>query len=198
MLDKDDEHSPIVDIPTYIGDTPLKRNNYDKHSVDKQGESLLDICRNSQMRILNGRTKGDRFGRFTRYPMAIRESPSTLDYVIVDLDMLKEVKYFLVLSNLGLSDHECLSFTINSKGFTPLAESSVPVSKKKPFMKPDITKFLRRLNSPEGQTKANDFVENYSTEGDIDDMTTDFISLLKWAAENKTPLAKKKEKKVQK
>ena len=150
------------------------------------------------MRILNGRTKGDRFGRFTRYPMAIRESPSTLDYVIVDLDMLKEVKYFLVLSNLGISDHECLSFTINSKGFTPLAESSVPVSKKKPFMKPDITRFLRKLNSPEGQIKANDFVENHSTDGDVDDMTADFISLLKWAAENSTSVAKKKKKKSKK
>ena len=59
-------------------------------------------------------------------------------------------------------------------------------------------KFLRKLNSPEGQTKANNFVENHSTEGDVDDMTADFISLLKWAAENSTSVAKKKKKKSKK
>ena len=122
VLDQNDAHSPIVDIPTYVRDMPLKRQNYDKHSVDKQGESLLHICKSSSMRILNGRTKGDRFGRFTRYPLAVRESPSTLDYVIADIEIITEVTYFMVLSNLGLSDHECLSFSIKSMGFTPLSK----------------------------------------------------------------------------
>ena len=141
MLDEDDKHSPIVDIPSYIGDIPLKRQNYDNHSVDKQGERLLELCRNSSIRILNGRIKGDRFGKFTRYPMAVRESPSTLDYVLADTEIMKEIDYFLVLSNLGLSDHECLSFSVNSKKFKPTIETSVHVSNKKPFQKPDTTNF---------------------------------------------------------
>ena len=141
VLDEDDKHSPIVDIPSYIGDIPLKRQNYDNHSVDKQGERLLELCRNSSIRILNGRIKGDRFGKFTRYPMAVRESPSTLDYVLADTEIMKEIDYFLVLSNLGLSDHECLSFSVNSKKFKPTIETSVHVSNKKPFQKPDTTNF---------------------------------------------------------
>ena len=114
-FDNTDKHSPIMDIATI--DKPQKRENSDKHSVDTQGESLLNLCKNSRMRILNGRTKGDRYGRFTRYPLSVRESPSTLDYIITDTNILKNIMSFMVLSNLGLSDHECLSVAIKSKGF---------------------------------------------------------------------------------
>ena len=194
VLDQNDHHSPIVDIPIYVGDLPLKRMNYDKHSVDKQGETFLELCRNSRMRILNGRTRGDRFGRFTRYPLAIRESPSTLDYVIADSEIMKDVNYFSVLSNLGLSDHECLSLSVKSIGFTPPSETSVPVSKQKPFWKPDVNKFLLKLNSPAGQLKADEFLDNYDTEGDIDDMSNDLIDLIKWASINEGQARKKKKK----
>ena len=89
VLYQDDNHSPIMDIPTYFIDDHLKRENCDKHSVDKQGETLINLCKNSRMRILNGKTKGDRYGRYTRFPLAIRESPSTLDYAIADMEILK-------------------------------------------------------------------------------------------------------------
>ena len=194
VLDSNDEHSPVMDIPSYVGDIPLKRQNYDKHSVDKQGENLLALCKNCSMRILNGRTKGDRFGKFTRYPMSMRESPSTLDYVLADTESMKEVNYFLVLSNLGLSDHECLSFSVKSIGFTPATEASVPLSKMKPFCKPDIAKFLRRLNSPVGKLKADEFMEKHSTEGDVDDMSQDLIDLVKWASESDNQNKRKKKK----
>ena len=114
--DNVDKHSPIMDIDTYVTDKPIKRNNCDKHSVDNQGEALLDLCKSSRMRILNGRTKGDRFGRLTRYPISMRETPSTLDYMIADTNIIPSVMTFMVLSNLGLSDHECLSLSIKSKG----------------------------------------------------------------------------------
>ena len=103
MNDELDEHSPIVDIHFYIVDKPLKRNNSDKHSVDKQGEALLNMCKASGLRILNGRIKGDRYGRFTRYPVSHRETPSTLDYIITDEDCINTISHFMVLSSLGIT-----------------------------------------------------------------------------------------------
>ena len=63
-----DDHSPINSVETYQFDEPVLRNNTDKHLVDSQGESLLNLCKNSHLRILNG-LKGDRLGNFTRFPL---------------------------------------------------------------------------------------------------------------------------------
>jgi hypothetical protein len=78
VLDYQDNHSPVNDIVTYNFDVPLVRKNQDKHLMDNQGETFLNLCKNTRMRILNGRTRGDRNGSFTRYPLSLRESPSTL------------------------------------------------------------------------------------------------------------------------
>ena len=53
-------------------------------------------------------TRGDRTGKFTRFPLSLRETPSVLDYMIADTETLKHVNNFSVLPRLGLSDHECL------------------------------------------------------------------------------------------
>ena len=45
VVDNMDEHSPIVDIDTYVIDKPELRANCDKHSVDAQGEALLNLCK---------------------------------------------------------------------------------------------------------------------------------------------------------
>ena len=148
-------------------DTPLKRENYDKHSVDKQGESVLNLCKNSRMRILNGRTKGDRYGRFTRYPLAMRESASTLDYVIADTEIMKEISSFLILSNLGLSDHECLSVSIKSHGFCVPVDTPLSVSKKNPLTKIDTAKFMFKLESPLGQEKIERYLNKHKHSDDV-------------------------------
>ena len=184
VLDQDDKHSPIMDIPNYVSDDPLRRENCDKHSVDKQGETLLNLCKNSRMRILNGRTKGDRYGRYTRFPLAIRESPSTLDYAIADIEIMNEVASFLVLSNLGLSDHECLSVSIKSQGFFPPVVTPILVSKKTPFRKIDTNKFLLKLNSPLGREKCANFLTKHKNSDELDDMTEDLVDLINFASVN--------------
>ena len=198
VLDQNDDHSPIMDIPTYVSDLPLKRQNCDKHSVDKQGESLLELCKNSGMRILNGRTKGDRLGKLSRYLLAIRETPSTLDYVIADDDGRRGVSYLMILSNLGLSDHECLSFSFKSNGYQPPIDTSVPVTNKKPFQKIDSHKFILKLSSPLGRIKTNEFMTKHGDEGNLEDMTKDILDLLTWATENNVQVKKKKKQKPKK
>ena len=69
VSDINDQHSPFNYNTTYPFDKPIARNNNDKHGVDAQGHRLLNLCKNNQIRLLNGRTKGDRMGNFTRFPL---------------------------------------------------------------------------------------------------------------------------------
>ena len=127
--------------------------------MDKQGEVLLNLCMNSGMRILNGRTKGDRYGRFTRHPMSHRETPSTLDYIISDKGFIHRISHFMVLNSLGISDHECLSLSITSKGFSVSVPPVLDIIKEKPFATIDSDEFLRRIRGPLGMEKINTFLQ---------------------------------------
>ena len=43
VLDENDKHSPVTEIPVYDRDVPSFRRNYDKHPVDKHGKIILEI-----------------------------------------------------------------------------------------------------------------------------------------------------------
>ena len=132
-----------------------------------KGKALLDL-RNGRLRILNGRTRGDRYGKFTRYPLSVRETPSTLDYIIADANMTQNIMSFMVLSNLGLSDHECLSVSIQSKGFYISKNTSVPIIKKKSFELANADEFRLKINSPIGREKLTKFIDNHAQNNKID------------------------------
>ena len=106
-----DEHSPI-NLPFYIRDSVLKRENSDTHTIDKQGKIILDLCKTHSMRILNGRLKGDMTGTFTRYPKNQRENPSVIDYALCGESLLPNISSFTVLPFTELSDHCCIAMNI--------------------------------------------------------------------------------------
>ena len=106
IRDKNDKHSPINRTLAYTKDDPLhERQNLDTHHVDEQGKLILALCKNASMRILNGRTRGDYNGNFTRYPSKISDNPSTIDYTLCSTNLIKEIISFSVLPFSGLSDH---------------------------------------------------------------------------------------------
>ena len=101
----------------------------DAKRVDKQGSKILEMCQTFQLRILNGRTDGDRWGRPTRYPACERETPSLLDYALCRLETLKLVETFHVQALTELSDHCCITCKIQTQceqGTTPLSPTSPP------------------------------------------------------------------------
>ena len=189
-----------MDIHSYIVDKPLKRNNSDKHLVDKQGEALLNMCKASGLRILNGRIKGDRYGRFTRYPVSHRETPSTLDYIITDEDCINKISHFMVLSSLGISDHECLCLSITTKGFAIPVPLPIDIVKWGPFTTTSSDEFLKRIRSPTGREKINTFLSRYgdNTNKDVDIMATEVLDLINFASiQNRHPKhCKRKRKKM--
>ena len=109
VRDSDDEHSPICDIPCYTTDQQIKRNNRDTQSTDEHGKMILEICKSNSLRILNGRTTGDEFGTFTRYPKRANEKPSAIDYALCGESLIPLVHSFSVLPFTELSDHCCIS-----------------------------------------------------------------------------------------
>ena len=113
VRDSDDKHSPITDIPLYIRDSQLKRNNRDTHTIDEQGKMILEICKSHSLRILNGRTMGDELRTFTRYPKRINENPSVIDYTLCGEALMPSIFSFSVLPFTEFSDHCSISFFIN-------------------------------------------------------------------------------------
>ena len=104
-----DKHSPIEEIPFYIPDTQMERNNKDNTAIEEQGKKVLEICKSNSLRILNGRTNGDEFGTFTRYPKRKNENPSVIDYTLCGEALMSSIHSFSVLPFSELSDHCCIS-----------------------------------------------------------------------------------------
>ena len=78
--------------------------------TDSRGCELLDLCIESQMRILNGRSFGDSQGMYTSYKY---NGNSVFDYMIASEKLLTQTLYFNVgLNNPRLSDHSKLSCRI--------------------------------------------------------------------------------------
>lgn len=86
----------------YISDLTLPRNNLDTKRLNNSGKSLLSLCRESGLRIVNGRTIGDLLGNFTSIHY---NGCSVVDYTLVSMNLLKSVRHFKVHEFSALSDH---------------------------------------------------------------------------------------------
>ena len=94
----------------------MKTRVNDDQSVNTYGKRLLELVRNNNMVIFNGRTcfsNGTINSHFTcfRYNGA-----SVVDYVIADKDIINSIKQFEVLSKTPDSDHCSLTFALCIKG----------------------------------------------------------------------------------
>ena len=64
FIDSDsDKHVPLD--PSYIIDSNILQRNSEDTKMDDRGKQVNELCISSRMRILNGRTVGDSFGKFT-------------------------------------------------------------------------------------------------------------------------------------
>ena len=192
--DDTDKHSPVNEIDTYIHDTPLKRNNLDNNTIDKQGKIILEICKNLNLRILNGRTSGDRWGALTRFPLYRTEKPSLIDYGICSSTFLSNIRTFFVLPLGELSDHCCISMSItvqNRQDLTNLRKSESQTDKIIPYPKFDINlveNFKNNLGSDsQFQLLQDEITKNQSnpTQDEIDNWAESFKSQILFNA-NKT------------
>ena len=86
-----------------------KRRNSHK-SIDERGKEILELCKNFELSILNGRKNGDLVGHYTSFQW---NGNSVVDYLITS----EKIAQLIPLFNAGhfipwLSDHCPLRFTL--------------------------------------------------------------------------------------
>ena len=105
-IPNDDRNDNIDECPVpsdYCADFPIHRKQLDeKHNL--HGNLLIDICKDLQLRILNGRFLGDSLGYFTFYNS---NGQSIVDYMIASQNIFYDIEHFSVHSPVEFSDH-CL------------------------------------------------------------------------------------------
>ncbi|CAB4018460.1 Hypothetical predicted protein [Paramuricea clavata] len=90
---------------------PKIRESFD-NSTNQHGKSLIEICKNCNMRILNGRTLGDSFGKPTSHH---KNGTSVVDYIICDQELTQTIENFIVKPPTYLSDHSQIVTWIRTK-----------------------------------------------------------------------------------
>ncbi len=89
-----------IDIPN-IGYF-IPRSNCDLGDPNSHGRNLLNLCRSSDLRILNGRIFGDSSGNLTCFS---NNGASCVDYAIASQSLYEEISLFYVNEQSHLSDH---------------------------------------------------------------------------------------------
>ena len=98
---------------------PVQRNSFD-NVLNSHGKQLLDICKNLDLRIVNGRVNGDTLGRPTFHG---RNGKSDVDYIKCDQSTFLNITGFLVKQPSYLSDHSAIVAWLNLSTNLPTSET---------------------------------------------------------------------------
>ena len=82
----------------------MPRKNLDHKRTNNSGKMLLEICKESSLRIINGRTTGDLYGKHTCIKFTYNGC-SVVDYTIVSQELLNCISIFQVDKFTALSNH---------------------------------------------------------------------------------------------
>ena len=103
FIQNDDVNNNINECPVpsdYAVDTPLRRKQLD-HVHNIHGNLLVNICKDLQLRILNGRFLGDSLGYYTFYNS---NGQSTVDYMLASQSVFYNVEFCIVHTPVEFSD----------------------------------------------------------------------------------------------
>ena len=134
---------------------PLRKNldNY----VNNHGKLLLEICKSLDSRILNGRLRGDSFGRITFHGY---RGISTVDYVIVSHELFDKFDSFTVQQSTLFSDHAQLTCKLTDELFmNKISNATKLFNLPKPFSwnSDSNDKFISSLQSNQVKSLLIDF-----------------------------------------
>ena len=77
--------------------------------VKGHGKELIQFCKDSGLKIGNGRLKGDEYGTFT---FCNKKALSTIDYILLEGKMFDSVNNFTVSDFTSFSDHAYLQLDL--------------------------------------------------------------------------------------
>ena len=108
VIDDDSDHTDILP-DDYTPDSFMYRYSEDMDHVNNNGLLLLEFCKQTCFRIMNGRV-GDDSG-IGRYTFVGHTGSSVVDYVLGSQEMISFVNSFEVQEPNTLSDHCLVSFS---------------------------------------------------------------------------------------
>ena len=178
------------------------RENFD-NKINNHGKRLIEICKNCNLRILNGRIKGDSLGKPTFHN---KYGTSTIDYAICNNELINNIKFLVVQEPSYLSDHSQITTWLNIKNDTDLFSNSTlnpNFSNKLPpqFIWENISNrtFTDQLRTPNIQRKFQNFMNTDHPRSDtgITQCLNEFQDILIEAGNKSLKIKKvKKRKKV--
>ena len=139
---------------------PTQRNSFD-NLLNSQDKRLLEIFKNADLRILNGRVSGGSLGRVTFHG---KNGVSAVDYAVCDQDLLSHIPNFVVKDPLHLSDHSAITTRLNINKKTSynhtILEGDTLTRLPKQFLweNDSAQKFKDVLRSPRIQTLICDYI----------------------------------------
>jgi hypothetical protein len=148
-------------------------------------DTLLNICKSSGLRILNGRVLGDLSGKLTCHKW---NGSSQVDYGIAHHSLLSRIQYFKVHDHLNhLSDHCKLSLRLSIPQHTP-PDSTRLYQMPNRFKLNDqsLTDFKEQLLNVDSQKKIQELLQNTSTNQDVEALASSVTNILITTACNVT------------
>ena len=153
QIDNNDKHIPV---PLHSDRTRVlrHRNSQDLH-ICPRGKEVIDICIEANLNILNGKTFGDMFGKYTSFQY---NRNSVADYCIISENVVNDVIYFHVHDHIPyLSDHAKISLkliaSINTK-----EDKTYDVPKMYKWYKDSAFLFQKAFDTPEVRQQVRKFI----------------------------------------
>ena len=159
---------------------PAQRNSFD-NLLNSHGKKLLEICKNLDLRIVNGRVNGDTLGRPTFHG---KNGTSVIDYIICDQCTFLNVANFVVKQPSYLSDHSAIVAWLNLNTSLPASETQSSTSTNRLISLPrqfcwendSYLKFRNALRTEPIQILIREFMER-NTE-DVNVSLDDAVNIL--------------------
>lgn len=190
----DDESVHMSVLPDeYVSDTQMTRYSKDEGHTNNNGLLLLDFCKQTGLRIMNGRVGKD-IG-LGKYTFVGSGGSSVVDYILASQDLFNFVKEFEVLEPNILSDHCCIEFSLDCSkqlSVNSLPEDYEQINSKYVWNNEFRNDFINLLQQTTITGQLSDLTENISNcqeISEIDSCVANFIGIID---EVSSPLFSKK------
>ena len=173
------------------------RKSFDTH-INDLGKQLLEMCKSLDLRILNGRCKGDSLGQITFHG---NQGSSTVDYIIASHDILHLFETLVVRQPSPFSDHcqliTCIKIdpSVLTSDEDSLQEELISLPRQFKWSTDSKESFTYALNSDDIKQLIHDFqLSNFEHVGDINTIVKKFTNILETAAKQSLKLVKQNKK----
>ena len=166
----------------YISDNFIERFSEDEGHTNSNGTILLDFCKQTGFRIMNGRVGND-YG-IGRYTFVGHRGSSVVDYVLSRPEFFNFVKQFEVQGPNILSDHCLIEFSFEfglCQQQNDQTENYDSVTGKYIWKNELKGEFLERLEQPsttQKLTSLNSKISDCSDSTDIDACLLEFVCII--------------------